>query len=413
MNTRTICACMLALATACQRTEPAEHEADPSRPKTTANVPPSNAPGPQPAPTPSQRAAPRAPVPPLPDPLPGTRTDVTAFVGSASRAVIADLDGDGHSEIVLVDSTQVRVIEPSGRELASAPVTRGIQVLVAADLDGDGHAEVYAGWGVTRDHMDTKATITVYRLQHGKLVEETVLAPETTRQDVAAIEPMRDEKAVLLAYFDSKYMVSSVVAKPGAHGWEITKIASLRTATSYARGDLDGDGKIDLVVGRIYGDDKGVDGDAFVLAADGTRNRIPTTRGLRSLAIADGDQDGRPEVFLGDGWHQNYGDKAHGLLTWAHPSKEGFRTELIEDTPGQYGIDRIVPATIDGKTSIVTSGSSYVRVFQRTDGRWHGLTIAGLARDLAVGDLDGKPGDEILIVGEHSEIVNLRGAAWP
>ncbi len=333
-------------------------------------------------------------------------------MGSAVRAAIADLDGDGASEIVLVDGTQLRIVEPSGREVASAPIARGIQVLAAADIDGDGHAEVFAGWGISRDHMDTKATVTMHALRHGKLVEETVLAPETTRQDVVAIVPMPDQRAVLIAYFDSKYMVTSVVATRGPRGWETTKLASLRTASSFARGDLDGDGKLDLVVGRIYGDDKGKDGDAFVLGSDGTRELVPTTRGLRSLAVADGDGDGRPEVFLGDGWHQNYGDSAHGLLTWARRSNEGFRSELIEDTAGQYAIDRIVPATIDGKTAIVTAGSSYVRVFQRTDGRWHGLTIAGLARDVAVGDLDGKPGDEILIVGDHAEIVNLSGAAF-
>ena len=224
---------------------------------------------------------------------------------------------------------------------------------------------------------------------------------------------MPDAKSVLLAYFDSKYNVTSVVAKRGAQTWEVSKIASIRMATSYARGDLDGDGALDLVIGRVYGDDKGLDGDAFVLAQDGTRKRIPTTRGMRSLAIVDGDGDGRPEVFIGDGWHQSYADHARGLLTWARYSGSELETALIEDTAGQYAIERIVPATIDGKPAIVTVGTNYVRVFQRAGDRWRGITIAGLARDVAVGDLDGVPGDEILIVGEHSEIVNLRGVAWP
>jgi uncharacterized Rossmann fold enzyme len=302
------------------------------------------------------------------------------------------------------------VLDATGREVTSAPVPGGILQLLATDLDGDKRAELYAGWGQTRDHMTATAKITQYRWEKGKLVEDLVVAPTTSRQEVTALVPMLDNNALLIAYFDSKYMVSTTIATKGAQGWTTKAVASLRTATSYARGDLDGDGKPELVVGRVYGDDKGVDGDAFVLAADGTRKPIPSTRGLRSIAIIDTDRDGKGEVFMGDGWHQNYGQHAHGLLTWAKAEGAMFKTELVEDTPGQYEIMKTLPATIDGKLVLVTQGSHYVRVFWRAGTAWKGLTIAGAARDIAVGDLDGKPGDEIVISAEKSELVNLAGS---
>jgi hypothetical protein len=311
--------------------------------------------------------------------------------------------------MVLVDATRMRVVNVAGHEIASTPVTRGIQALVVADIDGDGRAEVVAGWGVTREHMDTKAAFTVFRLKSSKLDEESLLAPETTRQDVSAIVPMPETKSVLLAYFDSKYNVTSVVASRTANAWTVSKLASLRTATAYARGDLDHDGAPDLVVGRVYGDEKGVDGDAFVLAADGTRRPIPTTRGVRSVAVADTDGDGRGEVFMGDGWHQNYGEHARGLLTWARSVGNKVDVQLIEDTDGQYAIEKILPATIDQRVEIVTMGNAYVRVFRYTGNTWRGTTIAGVARDVAVGDLDGVAGDEIVVVGEKSELISLSG----
>jgi hypothetical protein len=360
--------------------------------------------------TPAPNAPPRPGPPPLPDPLPGKRTDLTAKIGGAWRAVIADIDGDGKQELVVVDSQQLRVLDAAGREKAATPISGGVHRLVAADLDGDRKGELYVGWGQTREHMDTKARVSVFRLASGKLAEDPVLEIETTRNEIVEIVPMPDTKGLLVAYFDSKYMVTSKLVTLVGKAFSADKLAQLRTATSYARGDVDGDGKPDIVVGRVYGDDKGIDGDAFVLGLDGTRTPIPSTRGLRSIAVADVYGDGRNEVVMSDGWHQNYGQHARGLLTIARHKPEGFTTELVEDTPGQFELMRILPATIDGKPAIVTLGSHYVRVFWRAGERWQGLTIAGAARDIAVGDLDGQPGDEVVVIGDKSELVNLRGA---
>jgi hypothetical protein len=54
-----------------------------------------------------------------------------------------------------------------------------------------------------------------------------------------------------------------------------------------------------------------------------------------------------------------------------------------------------------------------VRVYRRVASRWQALTIAGRCRDVAVGALDDESGAEILLVADRSEIVRLRGVAWP
>ena len=370
-------------------------------------------------------APPQVQAPPLPDPLPGQRKDVSAFVGAASRAAIGDLDGDGRRELVLVDPDRLRVVTPEGRELASTPVPGGIEVLLIADLDDDHRPAIIAGYGMSREHRDAGAQVVIYRLSGGQLRPEIVLAPKTPRAEIVEVVPVPEDKsALLIGYFESKYVVHSVIARRGSAGWTTSDVASIRMATSYARGDVDGDGKPDVIVGRVYGDDQGLDGDAFVLAPDGARAPIPTTRGVRSLAVADLDGDGQPEIVMADGWHQNYARSARGLLTWVHHTGGGYKSELIEDTAGQYSVGRIVIATIDGHPAVVTAGSHYVRVFTRVNEHWQGLTIAGAARDVAVGDLDGLPGDEILIVGAqagvsartaeavgHSEIVRLGPSA--
>ena len=387
-------------AAGCQRRD---RDQPPGPAPTKAGAPAAGASGPA-----SLRSA-----PPLPDPLPGRRTDVTAAIGKAARAAIGDLDGDGHNEIVVADAERLRVLDATGGERASAPAPGGIQALAVADLDGDRRAEIVAGWGETREHRQAPARVDVYRLDGAQLAAEPVLAPETPRNEIAAILPLADERgAILVAYYDSKFTVRSVIARRGAP-WTTTDVATIRMATSYARWDADGDGRPDLVVGRVYGDDKEQDGGAFVLGEGGARAPIPTTRGVRELAVADADGDGQPELFLADGWHYNYGQIARGLLTWVRRTDGAPRAEVIEDTPGQFTVGRILPADVhgDGRKEVVTLGSHYVRLFDRRSGTWRGLTLAGAARDLAVGDLDGIPGDEVLILGAKAEIVSLRDRA--
>jgi hypothetical protein len=241
-----------------------------------------------------------------------------------------------------------------------------------------------------------------------------VIAPAAARHEVTAILPA-GARTLLVAYFEDKYLVKSQLMTRDTDGWLADGAATVRMATSYAYGDVDADGQPDVVVGRVYGDDKDKDGDAFVLRPGGVRLPIVTTRGVRGLAIADADGDGRNEIYLADGWHQNYGQNARGLLTRVRWADGAFHSELVEDTPGQYTIWRILPADVDGdgKPELVTLGSHYVRVYQWRGSRWRGLTIAGESRDVAVGDLDGRPGDEILVVGNRSEVISLWQARWP
>ena len=316
-------------------------------------------------------------------------------VGPAVRAAIGDLDGDRRGEIALADAARLRVVDRSGRQLAAAPAPGGAQALLVADVDGDGRGEIVAGWGRDRAHPEAAARVSLYRLEGGALREELIAAPAAgERPEIAAI--LADPPGLFIAWYQSQFLVKSVRARREGEGWRLEEVAVLRTAGSYALGDVDGDGRGDLVVGRFYGDELASDGDGFLLRPDGARVAIPTTRGVNAVAVVGG------EIFLADGWHKDYGRQARALVTRSRWQGGGFRSEVIGELPGEHSVRTLVAADLDGdgRAELAARGSASVRVFARAaGGAWRGRRAGGSATDLAAGEVDGAPGDELLAVG--------------
>jgi hypothetical protein len=321
-------------------------------------------------------------------------SDVTAWVGDAQRAAIGDLTGDGRAEIALADARRLRIVDASGRELASTAAPAGIQVL------GIARGLVLAGWGETREHRGAAARVSIYRLDGGKLVEARSFEPQTSRSEIVALVPAPDG-TLLVAYYESKYLVRVARMALADAATKLDDVATLRMAAgfAYAAGEL--------VVARVYGDELHSEGDAFVLHADGTRTAIPTTRGARAIVAGEGE-----EVFLADGWNENYAQVARGLVTRDWRDNAGaWHSELVEDLASEYSAGKLVAADLDGDghVELISSGNKYVRVFRRSGAGWTGETIdPNAARDIAVGSLDGELGASILIVGDKSELVRPR-----
>ena len=255
--------------------------------------------------------------------------------------------------LAAADGRQLVIAKLDGSQPRTFPVPGAPQQLV---MD---HGTVFAGFGMDRSHRDAQARILVYPEQ------QTILEPETTRAEIASLRFVHGH--LLYAYFDSKYFVRAGVAEKSGDHWTTRELGRFRMASSI---DELGDGRI--VIGRVYGDDINADGDAFLLEP---RQLLPTTRGVRSLAA------GKDEIFVADGWHREYAAKGKGLLTRI----AGGKAQLVEDTPGQFTIWKLVLADLDGDgvDEVIGGGSKYLRAWKRRGDRFAGTTLVEEAADFA------------------------------
>lgn len=335
------------------------------------------------------------------------RADISEFVGRALAVAIGDVTGDDAPEIVVVDASTLRVHRVDGELVVQMPVQRAIQTLQVVERPSG--PSIITGWGRGVDHPNASARVSILRYENDGLVEDIVLEPQTERAEVVSVIP--DGEDLFVSWFENKYMVQTARAVSENDEWTLEKMDVTRMATSHAVGDVDHDGEAERVVGRVYGDDIGIDGDAFVLQGD-QRITVPTLRGVRGMALGDLDDDGHDEIYLGDGWHQNYAAKAEARLSRARWNGSVFETEPVGhlEREGEFTIWEIVVATTDGAGDdvVIARGDKGVYAYvRRTDG-WARANLGGPYVAIALGDLDDQPGDEVILAGAQSHVVSLK-----
>lgn len=170
---------------------------------------------------------------------------------------------------------------------------------------------------------------------------------------------------LILAYFESKYMVTSQTFSDGT--WN--KGAPLRMATSWDYGDLDGDGKIDTVIGRVYGDSIEAAGDLRVVS-NGKTTMIPTDRGVRSVKIATLKDGEPPSLLFVDGWEADYGKRARAQLRHAIWKNNTFVVENIGASSDEYTFEKLFVNNASPNRSIFAAGDKRITGFAYNGSAW-------------------------------------------
>ena len=210
---------------------------------------------------------------------------------------------------------------------------------------------------------------------------------------------------------DLKSKVFALNAHDGSLVW-IFEIEKYETDASPSIADIDGDGVLEVIIGAGETPHGGGDKGLYVLeGGNGTlRWRFQAGGGLdASPSIADIDGDGRMEIVVGSLWDGGvYAVNHDGTLLWRYGTKDQvYSTAAIADVNGDDRLEGIVGSTdnnlyvIDGKTG------GLVWKF-RTEGRIYSSP--------AVADLDGDGKLEIVVGGGYRLYVLEAGKGkyeWP
>ena len=263
---------------------------------------------------------------------------------------------------VFAVGTQIAGYDPSRRSLRfyswqGAALQEERSIAIEGTISGvtsipDGYA---VATGLGRDNLSAPIRVMVFMGADPK--GRVVFERSGERNQVNAIL-WRNGK-LWLNFFTSKYITTIGYLTPTPSGpWSFTETASIRMGDSLdVVGDL-------AIVGRSYGDIQGQDGD-LLLFNGAERSLLPSYRGVRSVRVVGDAANHR--IFIGDGWHMNYGQLAQGRLSVVskRPNDSRYALQILDYDPTTTDFRRLIPFHSAGHDYIAALGSSSVLIYDQ------------------------------------------------
>lgn len=293
--------------------------------------------------------------------------------------VVADVVGDANPEIVLATSDgHVRFLDPATRvAIGGFMVSSSLNSMRAHDLSGDGKAEILTiVSGALSVRAASGAVLWSYgpgplnRLEVGQLDNDPALEIVST---------------------------NGIVIDSGTHlpQWESTDILG----QDIALGDIDADGRQELIVGRNFTTVRAYDVELQTL-----KWSMPWSTVLAHILVADVQGDARPEILVGGGI-----SGVGGATLRVHDSSSLALLGTLGNNDPNVDVSAVHDLDGDGTREILWSSgygsgnSRHLNVSRAADlfTEWQSLDVSGPFLGPALADVDGDGRDEIVIASNH------------
>lgn len=278
---------------------------------------------------------------------------------NASAVLVSDFDGDGKLDIVAANDDKLTFFQNQSG-IGNIAFTKSFEivaaggVIVAGDIDGDGKTDIVeSGVKVYRNLSDPG----IFRFEKGVQIvvpggRNLVLADLSGDGKPEIIAPQHSNPYIYFATNNST---------PGKIKFDSLKAVASYTHSQAAAGDIDGDGRIDLVGSNN-------NGQSIVLFRNLTENGIirfekqieyPGIGNKEQLGIADLDGDGRLDVIT-----DQYSHGVAVLKNLSTPGKFELAPKFVFNN-GSNGSGMIALADLnnDGKCEILVPSSNTPSLF--------------------------------------------------
>lgn len=286
-----------------------------------------------------------------------------------SDGAIADLDGDGFSDLILACLKGGHSYVYWGGEQRYSTERRLTldiafgRAVEADDLNGDGLIDlVFASERDAEGNYQTASTV-LLGTATGLATDDPILLPTVGAYDVLACDPDHDGFTDLLFtnhHDGDDYTVDSYLYQGSAQGWSSDRRTALATtgATTAAVADLDGDSLDDIVFANWYdGERYDVDSLVYWNSAEGFgpggSTGLPTL-GAQVARVADLNLDGFPDVIL-PSFCTDGAFPPEGRIFWGSADGPSAEHMTMVEPGGIRGMT-VTDANLDGWPDLVFGG---------------------------------------------------------
>ena len=309
-------------------------------------------------------------------PSAATGSKTSAGPPPSDRVFMLDLDGDGFDELLGSDDNALWAMSLADGRLLWR--TEGDGVVHRCVVGDFGHGRgLYVARGIGRGHL--RAPLALQSVDVATGAAKTLWQRTGERAEPAhlSITDVDNDgvKELAFAHYISKYMVQT-------RHLEATGAAidgqPLRMASSRAYGDADGDGHREEVIGRVYGDAKGVVGDLRMITAKGETVMIPSDKGVRAVMVAPRGDGKGTSLYFADGWVSNYGKQAKAQLKQAIWAGGNPVITTIGTSDDEFTFFDLTEVDLDGDGApeIVARGNKHVSLFRYDGKAWQRRSLA-------------------------------------